>query len=1022
MTWNKAYLADYQEINDEGFVAFGSSIASIDVSNLWHRRLGHVNFKIMNKLVKGNLVRGLPSKIFENDHTFVACQKEKQHKATSRTMLADSLLHITFWAKAINTACYLLNRALVTKPHNKTPYELLNGRLPRLDFMRPFGYPVTILNTLDPLGKFQGKADEGFWLGNQTEKNAGPQDTNGNAGTQDNVDEGKETIVEPVNKEDRAYKDELDKLMSQEKEASDAVDSFNKDFEQGCMDQRGAAKAGSTNSFNTVSNPVNAASSSGTFSAGGPSSPHPDAFILDDTLLHTHSPLQFKVWVQRLTLTTWNLPLLKKAIRTKWVYMNKKDERGIVVRNKARLVAQGNIQEEWIDYDDVFAPVARIEAIGIFLAFASFMGFIVYQMDVYVDNIIFGSTKKSLCDEFKALMHKIFQMSSMRELTFFLGMQAKQSEEGIFISQISLWYPKDSLFNLEAYSDSDYARANLDRKSITGGCQFLGRRLILWQCKKQTIVATSTTEVEYVAAANCCGQREGSSSGPECQETIGGVMARITLEGAPIQSNDPPISIGNTVGSREDRMEHAIKLMDHVPQTPHDSPLSGGHTPGSDEGSMTLKELMDLCTTLSQKVLDLEKVKTAQAKVIASLKKRVTKLEQRQSSRISGFHPFRADIDDMMDEEMIVEDKGSGAKGGSIAETVSTARLDISAARPKVSTAEPKTPPTTTTLFDDEDVTIADILVKMKSQKAKEKGVAFKDVDDSARPIRSITTLQPFLTIDLKDKAKLYDEVQVQIDADHELAARLTHEEQEKYTVEERSKLIAEFFERRKKQLAKERVEAIWSKPPTESHLRNLMMTYLKHTGRFTHAQLKIRIFEEIQKLYTKEQKWVDAFVPIGSEKDEKRVRSRKKRASSLSLKQKSPKKQKVNDQESIDSDKEIRKCLKVVLDDDKAINYETLDVKSLIFYCESQVLGTMEASDVHVYKHTRLDGSYRHFLTFFTMLKVLDRQDVWDFHKIVLEWFPANDLEVYNLILWGDLKTLVESSKDDEIWRNQQD
>ncbi|GKB83823.1 ribonuclease H-like domain-containing protein, partial [Tanacetum coccineum] len=189
---------------------------TIDESNLWHRRLGHINFKTINKLVRGNLVRDLPSKLFENDHTCVACQKGKQHKASClvgcdngnefknnemnqfcqmkgikrefsvartpqqngvaerknktlieavRTMLADSLLPTTFWAKAINTACYVQNRVLITKPHNKTPYELLVGRSPNLDFMRPFECPVTILNTLDHLGKFEGKADEGFLVG-----------------------------------------------------------------------------------------------------------------------------------------------------------------------------------------------------------------------------------------------------------------------------------------------------------------------------------------------------------------------------------------------------------------------------------------------------------------------------------------------------------------------------------------------------------------------------------------------------------------------------------------------------------------------------------------------------------------------------------------------------------------------------------------------------------------------------------------------------------------------------------------
>ncbi|GJR57473.1 putative ribonuclease H-like domain-containing protein [Tanacetum coccineum] len=349
-----------------------------------------------------------------------------------------------------------------------------------------------------------------------------------------------------------------------------------------------------------------------------------------------------KVWI------LVDFPPGKKAIGTKWVFRNKKDERGIVVKNKARLVVQGFRQEEGIDYDEVFAPVARIEAIRLFLAFASFMGFPVYQMDVksaywrgaprawyetlstfllengfrrgtidktlfikknksdimlvqvYVDDIIFGSTKQSMCTEFEDCMHKRFQMSSMGELTFFLGLQVKQQPDGIFISQdkyvadilkkfdfcsiktattpiesnkplvkdedgvdvdvhvyrsmigslmyltasrpdimfavcscarfqvnpkashlhavkrifrylkhqpkLGLWYPKDSPFELEAFSDSDYGGASLDRKSTTGGCQFLGRRLISWQCKKQTIVANSTTEAEYVAAASCCGQ------------------------------------------------------------------------------------------------------------------------------------------------------------------------------------------------------------------------------------------------------------------------------------------------------------------------------------------------------------------------------------------------------------------------------------------------------------------------------------------------------------------------------------
>nr|GEY13651.1 putative ribonuclease H-like domain-containing protein [Tanacetum cinerariifolium] len=199
----------------------------------------------------------------------VAKRKNRTLIEAARTMLADSLLPITFWAEAVNTACYVLNRALVIKPHNKTPYELLNGRSPRIDFMRPFGCPVTILNTLDPLGKFKGRADEGFLVGYSVTSKAFRSSISSTYKSSDDKaendkpkdDTGSKTVVEPVNKEDQAYRDILDR-------------------------SKRAAKAGSTNSFNTISNQVNAASTSGTFSAGRPSSSHPDALILDDTLLH----------------------------------------------------------------------------------------------------------------------------------------------------------------------------------------------------------------------------------------------------------------------------------------------------------------------------------------------------------------------------------------------------------------------------------------------------------------------------------------------------------------------------------------------------------------------------------------------------------------------------------------------------------------------------------------------------------------------------------------------------------------
>ncbi|GKB14546.1 putative reverse transcriptase, RNA-dependent DNA polymerase [Tanacetum coccineum] len=314
--------------------------------------------------------------------------------------------------------------------------------------------------------------------------------------------------------------------------------------------------------------------------------------------------LQFKlqkVWI------LVDLPYGKKAIGTKWVYINKKDDRGIVVRNKARLVAQGYTQEEGIDYDGFFAPISRIKVIRFFLAYASFMNFIVYQMDVQ-SAFLYGTIKEEVyvCQplgfedpEFPNKVYKVEKALYGLHQALKACAGVKHKDDGIFISQdkyvaailkkfdfatmktantpmetnkailkdeeatdvdvhlyrsmigslmyltasrpdimfavcacarfqvtpktylhdvkrifrylkghpkLGLWYPRDSPFDVKAFSDSDYASASLDMKSTTGGCQFLGRRLISWQCKKQTIVANSTTEAEYVAAANCYGQ------------------------------------------------------------------------------------------------------------------------------------------------------------------------------------------------------------------------------------------------------------------------------------------------------------------------------------------------------------------------------------------------------------------------------------------------------------------------------------------------------------------------------------
>nr|GEX35459.1 hypothetical protein [Tanacetum cinerariifolium] len=569
-------------------------------------------------------------------------------------MLADSLLPIPFWAEAVNIACYVQNRVLVTKPYNKTSYELLHGRTPSISFMRPFGCPVTILNTIDPLGKFQGKVDEGFLVGysvcskafrvfnsrthiiqetlhvNFLENNpnvagTGPtwlfdidsltrtknyqpvharNQTNSGAGFQANFDAEKAMeevdqsyMLFPVwsagftnpqnNAEDAAFggkeqdfdvkKPESKVIFSpsssaQSKEQDDKTkkEAKGKSHIESVIGYRDLnaefqdCSKNSSNEVNAASSTVptvgqNTLNSTNTFSAAGtsndavsptygqtsdidasqlpddpdmpgleniiysddedvvgveadfknlessiPVSPipttriykdHPVSQIIGDLSLTTKTRSMTRAVKDQGGLSQMfgndfhtsmfvcflsqkepkrvlvDLPYGKRAISTKWVYKNKKDERGIVIRNKARLVAQGHTQEEGIDYKEVFDPVARIEAIRLFLAYASFMGFMVYQMDVksaflyqtieeevYVcqplgfedpdhpdkvykvvkalcDDIIFGATNKDLCRSFEKLMKDKFQMSSMGELTFFLGLQVKQKKDGIFISQ-----------------------------------------------------------------------------------------------------------------------------------------------------------------------------------------------------------------------------------------------------------------------------------------------------------------------------------------------------------------------------------------------------------------------------------------------------------------------------------------------------------------------------------------------------------------------------------------------------------
>ncbi|GJZ63024.1 hypothetical protein Tco_0619445 [Tanacetum coccineum] len=195
------------------------------------------------------------------------------------------------------------------------------------------------------------------------------------------------------------------------------------------------------------------------------------------------------------------------------------------------------------------------------------------------------------------------------------------------------------------------------------------------------------------------------SGSPRSQETMGGTPAQTRSERVLEQPNEPPLSKGHTSGSGERRMEQTFELMDNIPPTPYDSPLIKGYTPGSDEGRLKLDELITLCTKLSKRVLDLEKEKDAQAMEILNLKKRMREIhpQGRRSDKIKSMFKDKdfEELDDHM--ENVKEETVDVA-----ATRVSTFSAPVSTAGVTISTAEPRTPPTTTTVFDDdEDLTIA---------------------------------------------------------------------------------------------------------------------------------------------------------------------------------------------------------------------------------------------------------------------------------------------------------------------------
>nr|GEX83098.1 hypothetical protein [Tanacetum cinerariifolium] len=537
---NNMYSVDMKNIVPKESLTCLVAKATLDESMLWHRRLGHINFKNINKLVKNKLVRVsknettciLKKFIIEIENlvdkkvNVIRCDNGTEFKNSvmndfcamkgirrefsvaktpqqngvaerrnrtlieaARTMLADSKLPTTFLAKAVNTACYVQNKALVVKPHNKTPYELFRGRTPSLSFMRPFGCHVTILNTLDHLGKFDRKADNGYFvrysmnskafrvyniITRRVEENlhieflenkpivAGIKDSIGAGQSSMETGSTQDCIFMPLWKDGSPLFDSSLKLSDDAGSLSFGDDGKKHD---GVLDKESRA----SNELNSTFENLN--------------TEYPD----DLKMLGLETIATYDDSEEEADFTN-----LESLIH---VFKNKKDERGIVIKNKSSLVAQGHTQEEGIDYDEVFALVARIKAIRLFLSYASFMGFMVYQMDMK-SAFLYRRIKEE--DKSVTKVLKKFSFLDVKSSSTPMDMEKTlvkdaDGDDYVYVPDFNS-HLRDSPFELVAYTDSDYAGAILDRKSTIRGCQFLGSRLISWQYKKQSVLVRKRNE------------------------------------------------------------------------------------------------------------------------------------------------------------------------------------------------------------------------------------------------------------------------------------------------------------------------------------------------------------------------------------------------------------------------------------------------------------------------------------------------------------------------------------------------
>ncbi|GJU51187.1 putative ribonuclease H-like domain-containing protein [Tanacetum coccineum] len=1171
MTRNMSYLIDFEEI-DRGYVAFGGNPKGGKITGRDTIKTGNLDFKnvyfvreLQFNLFSASQMYDKKNSVLFNDTECIVLSPNFKLTDESHVLLKvprknnmysvdlknivpkggmtefknkemnqfcerkDSKLPTTFWAEVVNTACYVkiewrqyLEKITFYYHCGLLIHYSLKVQRVLLEFKPSGDDEKKVTEEPGKEGADSSKEDES----NDQEKNDNVNSTNNvNAASTNEVNVvGRKSSIELPNDSN------MPKL-------EDIVYSYDDE------DVGTEADMNNLDAFMPVS-------------------------LIQTTRIHKDHPVEQIIGHLNSTPQTRRMTKnLEEHEEPKKVYRNKKDDRGIMIKKKARLVAQGYTQEEGIDYDEVIAPVARIEVIRLFLVYASFKDFVVYQMDVK-SAFLYGKIEEEfyVCrplgfedPDFPNRVYKVekalyelhqdprawyetlstylldngFQRGKidktlfirrdkdeevsnefygLGELTFFLGLQVKQKEDGIFISQdkyvteilkkfgftdvktastpmetqkpllkdedgeevdvhlyrsmigslmyltssrpdimfavcacaryqvnpkvshlhavkrifrylkgqpkLGLWYPKDSPFDLVAYTDSDYAGASLDRKSTTG---------VNAAKHKLTAARINLLLLEKVNAF---------WSTVKEKKVNGEVQLQALVDGKKIVVTEASV--------RRDLQLEDADSVDCLPNATifEQLTLIGTHKGQRLQPSMQLKELIDFCTKLQQRVLDLDNTKTAQAQEITSLKKRVKRLEKKEGSRthslkrlykigrsarvVSSEEASLGDQedgrhnDDLMFDKGVLNDKEVFArqdmaeKEVSIADLVTTAGEVVTTANVEVSTASP-----TAATITNVELTLAQTLVELKSATPKTKGVVMQE------PSESITTT----IIPSKDKGKgimveeplkmkkknqvLFDEqeairlqaqfdkeeriarekeeantaliaqwndIQDKVETDYELAQRLQAEEQEELTIEEKSKLFQQLLEKRRKHFAAKRAKEKRNRPPTKSQQRSIMCTYLKNMAGWKPKDLKTKSFANVQELFNKAMKRVNTFFDmdtelvggseIGKEGSETREESSSKRAGD-ELEQEPSKKQKMEDDKETT---ELQSMMEVIPDEEEVAG----DAIPLATKPPSIVdWKIIKGGKIGYYQIIRADGNSKRYSLMIQMIKSFVREDL---------------------------------------------